>query len=187
MPLGPLRGSRAGRAVSLRAPIAPPRPPPAPAPPAPPGDRPALRLAVSRGVLGIELDAPFALGPLRVVELALGIPGVRFPVDLSGGVPRFRHRRGALSRVAVELGAAELAAWAAPRLRGILGEATPEVMIAVAPSGLLVGLCAGEAALAFDVLVAPIDGDLRLLPERARGIGLGAPPHVLAMRALAAS
>jgi len=32
----------------------------------------------------------------------------------------------------------------------------------------------GTAALAFDLLVAPIDGDLRLLPERARGIGLGA-------------
>ncbi len=137
-------------------------------------------------MLGIELDAPFALGPLRVVELALGLPGVRFPVDLSGGVARFRHRRGALARVAVELGAADLAAWAAPRLRGLIGEATPEVLIAPAPSGLLVGLRSGGAALAFDVIVAPIDGDVRLLPEHARGIGLRVPPHVLAMRALAA-
>src|SRR5262249_965659 len=28
--------------------------------------------------------------------------------------------------------------------------------------------------------------DLRLMPERARGVGLGAPPHALALQALAA-
>ncbi len=53
--------------------------------------------------------------------------------------------------------------------------------------GLFAGLRSGDGALAFDVLVAPLDGDLRLLPERARGIGLRLPPQVLALRVLAAA
>src|SRR5262245_40376149 len=69
--------------------------------PALPIDRPNLRLALSRGALGIELDTPFVLGPVVVSELALSLAGIRFPVDLSGGVPRFRHRRGALQRLAI--------------------------------------------------------------------------------------
>ncbi len=182
------RGGRVRAAnASLRLPLAPGgRDAPPPAPPAPPGTRPALRLAVSRGLLGIELDAPFSLGPLRVVELTLGLPGVRFPVDLSGGVARFRHRRGALTSLAVEAGVAALAGWAAPRLRGLFAESSPELFVAPMDGGLFAGMRWGGAALAFDLLVAPIDGDLRLLPERARGIGLQAPPQALALRALAA-
>lgn len=145
-----------------------------------------MRLAVSKGLLGIELDAPFALGPLTVVDLALTLPGVRFPVDLSGGVARFRHRRGAMQGLAIEAATADLTAWAAPRLRGILGEGTPEIVLAPIEAGVLVGIRRGAAALAFDALVAPLEGDLRILPERARGIGIGAPPHVLAMRVLGA-
>ncbi len=141
---------------------------------------------MSRGLLGIELDAPFTLGPLQVASLTLGLPGVRFPVDLSGGVARFRHRRGALTHIAVEAGATALASWAAPRLRGLFGEASPELVLAPMDDGISAGLRSGGAALAFDLLIAPIDGDLRLLPCRARGVGLGAPPQALALRALAA-
>ena len=151
-----------------------------------PSDRPSLRLAVARGALGIELDAPYALGPLTVTEMGWTLPGVRFPVDLSGGVARFRHRRGALARVAIETRPAAVVAYAAPRLRGLLGDARPELLVAPTESGALVGLCAPGAALAFEVVLAPSEGDLRLLAGRARGIGLGAPPHVLALRALAA-
>jgi len=185
MALGPDRGSRVGAArTSLRIPLAP-QGREAPPPPLL-GTRPALRLAVSRGLLGIELDAPFALGPLQVVALTLGLPGVRFPVDLSGGVARFRHRRGALTHIAVEASATTLASWAAPRLRGLFTESSPELVLAPTEDGLFAGLRSGSAALAFDLLVAPIDGDLRLLPGHARGVGLGAPPQALALRALAA-
>lgn len=121
-----------------------------------------------------------------MVDLALSYAGIRFPIDLSGGVARFRHRRGSLTRVAVEAKPLDLMAWAGRRLRGILSESTPDLLIAPAPSGALVGMRSGGAALAFDVVVAPGERDLRLLPERARGVGLGAPPHVLALRALAA-
>ncbi|MGK4002754.1 tetratricopeptide repeat protein [Sorangium sp. So ce1036] len=153
--------------------------------PRPPDDRPVLRLAVSKGALGIELGEPFALGPLRVTELVVRLPGIRFPVDLSGGVARFRHRRGELARLAVEARATDLTAWVAPRLRGLLGDGAPQLLIAPIEAGALVALRAGEAALAFDVAVAPGERALRLMPERARGVGLGAPPHALALRALA--
>ncbi|MEP7120640.1 MAG: hypothetical protein ABJE95_07015 [Byssovorax sp.] len=177
---GSLSPSRRG-APLLRAPEASPR-----APPPTPTERPLLRLAVSRGLLGLELDAPWSVGPLRVTELQAGLPGVRFPVDLTGGVARFRHRRGELTRLCLEIHATELVAWAAPRLRGILGDGVPELVLAPIDGGLLVGIRRGSMALAFDTIVAPLDGDLRFLPERARGVGLGAPPHVLAMRALGA-
>ena len=176
---GSISPSRRG-APLLRAPEARP-----PAPP-PPTDRPLLRLAVSRGLLGIELDAPWAVGPLRVLELQAVLPGVRFPVDLTGGVARFRHRRGALAKLVLEVPVSELVAWAAPRLRGLLDETIPELVLAPTEAGVLVGIRRGAAALAFDAVIAPIDGTLRVLPERARGVGLGAPPHVLAMRALGA-
>ena len=168
--------------------------------PRPPDEGPSLRLALSRGALTLELSEPFALGPMRVTELAVELPGIRFPVDLTGGVARFRHRRGALARLRVEARAVELASWAAPRVRGLLGAAAHELMLAPfedgtardgdgdrAPwAGALVAIRAGEAALAFDVAIAPGERDLRLVPERARGVGLGAPPHALALRALAA-
>ena len=53
-----------------------------------------LRLTATRGALGIELYEPIEVGPLELVELEATFPGLRFPVDLSGGVPLFRHRRG---------------------------------------------------------------------------------------------
>jgi tetratricopeptide (TPR) repeat protein len=186
MALGPERRERrrpVARDASLRLPASAPR---HEGPPGPPTDRPSLRLAVARGALSIELDAPWQVGPLGVEALVAALAGVRFPVDLSGGVARFRHRRGALVRVALEARSAELGRWLAPRLRGVLGDATPDVVVAPHDAGLLVGLRAGSAALAFDVVIAPVEGELRFVPDRARGLGLGGPPHVLALRALAA-
>lgn len=153
---------------------------------APDSDRPSLRLALAKGSLGLELDAPFRMGAITVTEIALRFLGIRFPIDLSGGVPRFRHRRGALDRATVEIKPNELAAWTAKSLRGILSEPTPDLLIAPVEAGALVGISNGQAALAFDVIVAPGDGDLRLIPANARGLHTGAPPHILAMRALAA-
>ena len=140
-----------------------PAKPAASAPDAAPADGPRLRLAATRGTLGLELDAPYALRPLRLAALSLTFPNIRFPIDLTGGVTRFRHRRGALARLVVDVSPDELTAWAAPRLRGLLRDGTPELWLAA------------------------VEGGLTLVPERARGIGLGAPPHTLALRALAAA
>src|SRR4051812_37678548 len=75
----------------------------------PKSERPLLRLALAKGHLAIELEAPFDLGPVSAKELRVLLPDVRFPVDLSGGVAKFRHRRGRLERLIVEVQAAKLA------------------------------------------------------------------------------
>ena len=52
----------------------------------------------SRG-LGLELDGALPLGFCDIEQLSISLVGLSFPVDLSGGVARFRHRRGALERL----------------------------------------------------------------------------------------
>src|SRR5262249_33879304 len=91
---------------------------------------PALRLAIGKDGLGIELARPARIGCLDVVELVVRLPRVRFPFDVSGGVTKFRHKRGELERLAVELDARRAAQWATPLLRGLIGEDTK---VAVAP------------------------------------------------------
>jgi tetratricopeptide (TPR) repeat protein len=185
MAVGLGQGGRArpfGR-VDLRAPRAAPKE--RAAGPSRPKDRPSLLLSVNRGTLSIELGEPFALGPVSVDKLALALPNVRFPVDLSGGVTRLRHKRGTLTQLALSMGLHDVAGFVAPRLRGILGETAPDVGLVSSPWGTSVGIRSGSSALAFDVVVVPTDRDIRLVPQRARGVHLGAPPHVLAVRALA--
>ncbi|HMY21677.1 MAG TPA: hypothetical protein PKA58_35385, partial [Polyangium sp.] len=103
--------------------------------PSRPKDKPSLLLSVNRGMLSIELDQPFELGPVHVDKLALALPNVRFPVDLSGGVTRFRHKRGALTQLGLSFKLPDLARFVAPKLRGILGEATPDVGLVATPWG----------------------------------------------------
>ena len=124
-----------------------------------------LRLALARGALAIELGEPFDIGALRVDELALRLPSVRFPVDLSGGVARFRHQRGELDRLHVALRAPALETMAAARCRGLLGGGSGAVEVTIAPfvGGAVIGLASGRRALAFDVHLAPLDGGLRVL------------------------
>lgn len=148
------------------------------------GDKPSLRLAVTRGGLGLELDGPMHLGPLTLSELAVALVGLAFPVDLSGGVPRFRHRRGLLERLVVEGKSERLATQLAPRLRGILGPASPSVTLMAIPGGLMVGMQEGESALAFDALWAPRDGEARWVIASARGWGLGRPALSVALAAV---
>jgi tetratricopeptide (TPR) repeat protein len=181
--LGPGGRTRPFGRADLRAPRAAPKE--RAEAPSRPKDKPSLLLSVNRGMLSIELDQPFGLGPVLVDKLALALPNVRFPVDLSGGVTRLRNKRGTLTQLALSIGLQELAGFVAPRLRGVLGEGTPDVGVVSSPWGASVGLRLGKSALAFDVVVVPTERDIRLVPERARGVHLGAPPHVLAVRALA--
>jgi tetratricopeptide (TPR) repeat protein len=153
--------------------------------PTPATERPELRLALARGALGIELDRPFSLGAVVVEEISIALPAVRFPVDLSGGVSRFRHQRGELVHLVASLGGSDLERHAATRLRGVLGDgALPEVTIAPFVGGAVIGLATQTAALCFDVRFAPFDEGVRVLVDRARGLGLSAPAHGVALRAL---
>lgn len=177
--------------------VQPPVPrPPAPrrerrTPPPPPGEGVALRLAIGRSGVGLELARPVRLGPLLVTELSAALPGVKFPVDVSGGVPRFRHRRGELQRLEVELGARTLERFAAPRLRGVVGTRSPDVWVGVERS--VATFCVSgapdpEAAataegpvLAFEVHALAEEGDLVLVVSQARGTALPAPATAMAI------
>jgi tetratricopeptide (TPR) repeat protein len=132
-------------------------------------------LVVTKGKLGVEFEAPFTLGPIVVSELVLSIPDARFPIELSGGVGSFRHRRGELEFVAIEV--PSKGPWADELVGLFASGEKPEVMIAPIAGGWHVGLRGALGALAFEVMFAPADDDLRLIPVGVRGLGLAAPLH----------
>ncbi|HWL89348.1 MAG TPA: hypothetical protein VNO21_26270, partial [Polyangiaceae bacterium] len=121
-----------------------------------------LRLAIGKGGLGLELDRPFSLDCLEIMELVVALPTVRFPLDVSGGVARFRHRRGTLDRVSVELRADRLRKWAASRLRDLVAKGGCEVWIGVEKMGARVAISAANqervSVLAFDI-TALVEGE----------------------------
>lgn len=177
-----------------------PSPPPALSPRSPASTREApptvdrdspnveLRLAIGKDGLGIELNRPARLACIDVTEIAVVLPGVRFPLDVSGGVSRFRHRRGELLRLGVEVGARSLERWAAPKLRGIVSTESPSVWVAVRRDAATVGISSREAdvVLAFDVTLDTHDDDVRLTVTHARGTALSAPATSLAIAAMRA-
>ena len=155
----------------------------------------ALRLAIGKDGLGIELARPAALGPLAVVELVVRLPSVRFPFDVSGGIARFRHKRGELERMAVELDARRFARWAEPRLRGLLSPGPCTVQLEARAFGASVTVFARTTvsgaspgarlpALAFEVALVPGHGELTFAVYKARGAHLREPATTLAMRAM---
>jgi tetratricopeptide (TPR) repeat protein len=153
---------------------------------------PALRLAIGRGGIAIELDDDVALGPVRLVDLSIRLPGLPFPIDVSGGVERFRHRRGQLARLELDLDGDALTPYLARTLRGIVSAEAPEVWVAVEPWGARLAVRSPAAplesgprpVLAFDLVVDPIDRGLRLHVVRPRGVDLPAPARTLALRAV---
>ncbi len=165
------------------------RRPSAPPPTGGSGAGAELQLAISRVGVGLELATPLAIGPLTLSELAASLPNLRFPVDVSGGVARFRHRRGVVERLLLEVSRAALEAWAAPRLRGVIGIATPRVMLFVRRGGATVGVVDEGAGrcLAFEVELDREVEEIALSVHDARGVGLAGPPTGLAVRALHAA
>ncbi len=143
-----------------------------------------LRLTVTRGTLGLELYEPVELGPLQIAGLAVSLPGLRFPVDLTGGVPRFRNRRGELEHVRFRLELDALAARLAVTTRDVLAGIQRRSEVWPLESGLGVGLAVQGKALAFDLLWVPDGNDARFVVAHARGVGLAAPALGYALRTL---
>lgn len=149
----------------------------------------ALRLAIGKDGLGIELARRATFECLDVVELVVRLPHVRFPFDVTGGVARFRHRRGELERIGIEIDARRLARWAEPRLRGLLGTAPCSVTVAPRAFGATITLVSSSPStsivtvLAFEVAVVGAP-ELTLVAHTARGANLPAPATQLAMRVL---
>jgi hypothetical protein len=102
--------------------------------------RAPLRLTVTRGVLGLELYEPVEIGPLTVSALTLSLPGLKFPIDLSGGVPRFRHRRGELEHAGFRVDLDALGGWIAARTRDVWGGAERRSEIWQLPNGTGLGV-----------------------------------------------
>jgi tetratricopeptide (TPR) repeat protein len=150
-------------------------------------------MAIGREGVGIELARSAAVGCVTVTELTATLPGIRFPVDVSGGVPRFRHRRGTLQSIGIEVSSRALERYAAPRLRGLVSARTPDVWVGVRPAGA--SICVTRAVdpeddpadlraapvVAFDVDVIAQESDLLLVVRHARGTGLPAAATAIAI------
>lgn len=147
-----------------------------------------LALSITKEGVGLTLARPVELGCVRLVDVLAVLPALRFPVDVSGGVARFRNRRGRLDRAVVELDWAEVARFAGPRVAGLLGPGRPEVHLRARPGGAEVVLVARaeRRTLAFDVLADVNGPDLVLFVWRARGSGLPRPAAALATSAVRA-
>ena len=143
-----------------------------------------LRLTVTRGVLGIELYEPIEIGPLDVTRLSIALPNLKFPLDLSGGVPRFRHRRGELEHAALGTSFSRLAAFFERRVGDVFGDRVRPITVFARPQGIGVGLVAAERALAFDLLWVPEERHARFVVSDARGAGLSGAALGFALRAL---
>ncbi len=147
-----------------------------------------LRLAIGPAGVGIELGREARLGPLRITSLSVSLPSTRFPIDVSGGVARFRHKRGMLRELSIEVDVERAKKWGAREVRGIVATGNCQLWLAVAKYGASVAVAddEGKAVLAFDVTVESRGDTLALFPLRARGVGLPAPPTALAIATLQA-
>jgi tetratricopeptide (TPR) repeat protein len=143
-----------------------------------------LRLTVTRGVLGMELYEPIELGPIDVTRLSITLPNLKFPLDLSGGVPQFRHRRGELERAVLKSNLTRLAHHFDRRMAGVLGTLVRPVAVFARPQGIGVGLVGQGRALAFDLLWIPEERHARFVVNDARGVGLPGAALGFALRAL---
>lgn len=139
---------------------------------------------MARGALGMELYEPLKLGAFEVPALAFTLPGLRFPVDLSGGVAHFRHRRGALQHLRFRASAPAIAERFHEQAGVVLGALLRPTSAWLRPSGLSLGAVGEAGALAFDLLCAPDGEGLRLVVVNARGAGLRAPAVTFALRLL---
>ncbi len=160
-----------------------------------------LRLSIGRSGIGFELARPAdAFGLATVPTLDLRVPGMRFPLDVSGGVARFRHRRGELVALTVEIDRHRAMRWAASKLRGIVSVEVPELWVRARAGAATIALieperdavparpargarAAAPKILAFELVLLPEERDLRFVVTHARGTGLPAPPMALALAA----
>ena len=143
-----------------------------------------LRLTATRGELGLELYEPVEIGPLLVRQLSVSLPGLRFPIDLSGGVPKFRHRRGRLEHLRLELELGALEGYVARRLGSALGPLARTPSAWALPNGIGFGFVGQGTALAFDLVWAPAHGDAQFVVDNARGAGFDVPALAVALRVI---
>jgi tetratricopeptide (TPR) repeat protein len=152
----------------------------------PPEPAAGLQLAIGREGVGLEPIAAVPLEAARLVSARARLLGLSFPLDVSGGLSRFRHRRTALVEARLEFDHAtverKLSALTYDQLAPGPCEARVgwRVRDAQATPVLRIELTAGEAQLAFDVSITADDDGVAGYAHRVRGAGTELPLHVVA-------
>lgn len=145
-------------------------------------DSTPLRLSVAGGALGLETYRPLGLGPLVIEEFAWSLPSLKFPVDLSGGVDSFRHKRGELRHLVVQGSQLELERALSQKLRRLLGAGSGKVSLWPVNQGVGLGMWGDSGALAFELLWAPAGSLARMIVCNARTSGERDVPLAQALR-----
>jgi tetratricopeptide (TPR) repeat protein len=133
-------------------------------------ERLPLCLSANRGLLGLELCEPIEIGPLVVEQLVLVFENLKFPLDLSGGVSTFRHRRGQLQHMALSAELASLRRWAEPRVRSVVGRLARPVDLWLTQTGVGFGWTWDQGAVTGELHWAPKEDEARLVVDHVRGI-----------------
>jgi cellulose synthase operon protein C len=129
-----------------------------------------LCLSANKGRLGLELREPVEIGPLVVENLVLAFENLRFPLDLSGGVPVFRHRRGQLQRILFSLDLSRLRQWLEPRIRNVIGALDRPLDLWFTGTGIGFGWVQDSSAVAGELHWVPCDADARFVIDGVRGV-----------------
>jgi cellulose synthase operon protein C len=161
----------------------------------------ALQLAIGREGVGLELSKPIELGPVTLMHARTRMVGVGFPLDVSGGVERFRHRRTTLETIGIAIEHARAERWLSSLTDNLLGRgpcearlgwiAPPEVGVGEAQSereehliwssgNVRIELWSETAIAAFDLAFAPAPSGISAIAHRPRGIGLDRPATAIA-------
>ncbi len=133
-------------------------------------ERLPLCLSANRGRLGLELCEPVEMGPLVVENLALAFENLQFPLDLSGGVPAFRHKRGKLQQISISLDLVRLRRWLEPRIRSAVGALERPLDFWFTNTGIGFGWVRESSAVAGEMLWVPRGADARLVVDGVRGL-----------------
>ncbi len=124
----------------------------------------------------MELFEPVELGPLVVDQLSISFWSLAFPVDLSGGVPAFRSRRGHLEHVSFSLELERLRAWLELRLSAALPRLARPIDAFWVKGGIQIGLVEEDRALTFVLHWVPEGDSACWVVGEARGLGGSGPP-----------
>lgn len=170
--------------------------------PPPPDDEAeaTLQLAIARDGVGLELSREVPFGPVTLTHARSRLIGVGFPLDVSGGVERFRHRRTTLEAVSLAIEHAAVERWLCTLSEGLVARGPAEARIAwVAPpdagigdtqwareeavvwssSNVRIELASEGAMVAFDLAFAAVGSGLSALAHRVRAIGAPRPPTAI--------
>jgi tetratricopeptide (TPR) repeat protein len=111
-----------------------------------------LQLSLGRAGIGLELSGGLALSGARLAAARARLLGLSFPLDVSGGVERFRHRRSTLVLAEVELPIAAIERWLGGLATDLLARAaTTARLVPIEDLLFRVELAAEGAALTFEI------------------------------------